>query len=65
MTGIRWFTPEEVAAVLGLSPAAVRALIHSGELESRRVGVSGYYVPEYGLEEYIARQLPESLAVTS
>lgn len=65
------FRPAEVCAALGIEREQLVTLINTGELAAITVSVSGR--PRYGslriselsLEEYVARRLPQSLAVTS
>ena len=54
LTGVRFYTVAEVAAVMRVSKMSVYRLIHSGELEAVRFGRS-FRVPESALNAYLAR----------
>jgi excisionase family DNA binding protein len=52
MTGVRFFTVAEVAALMRVSKMSVYRLIHSGELESVRFGRS-FRVPEAAVDAFL------------
>ncbi len=56
----RFYTPREVAALLGVSPTTVMKLIHRGELPAVRVSERVYRIPVPALERYVSgEQQPE------
>ena len=52
MSGVKFFTVAEVAALMRVSKMSVYRLIHSGELESVRFGRS-FRVPEAAVDAYL------------
>ena len=53
-------TPEEVAAVLRLSPYTVRKMLRNGELMGLRVGRWQWRVKREDLDAYIEKQTHEA-----
>ena len=51
---VKFYTIEEVAAILRVNPATVRQLIASGELNATKVGRQ-YRISEQQLQDYINR----------
>ncbi len=52
MSGVKFFTVAEVAALMRVSKMSVYRLIHAGELESVRFGRS-FRVPEAAVDAYL------------
>ncbi|HEU5483715.1 MAG TPA: helix-turn-helix domain-containing protein [Microlunatus sp.] len=52
LTGVRFYTVAEVAAVMRVSKMSVYRLIHSGELEAVRFGRS-FRVPESAVKAFL------------
>ena len=52
LTGVRFYTVAEVAAVMRVSKMSVYRLIHSGELEAVRFGRS-FRVPELAVKAFL------------
>ncbi len=51
---VKFYTIEEVAAILRVNPAKVRQLIAAGEIRATKVGKQ-YRISEEALQEYIER----------
>ncbi len=54
ISGVKFLTVAEVAAVMRVSKMTVYRLVHSGELPAVRVGRS-FRVPEDAVDEYLRR----------
>lgn len=54
VSGVKFLTVAEVAAVMRVSKMTVYRLVHSGELPAVRVGRS-FRVPEDAVNEYLQR----------
>ncbi len=54
VSGVRFLTVAEVAAVMRVSKMTVYRLVHSGELTAVRVGRS-FRVPQDAVDEYLRR----------
>jgi len=52
LSGVKFFTVAEVAALMRVSKMSVYRLIHAGELESVRFGRS-FRVPEAAVDAYL------------
>lgn len=59
MSGVKFFTVAEVAALMRVSKMSVYRLIHSGELESVRFGRS-FRVPEAAVDAYLRNSYYET-----
>lgn len=57
----RWYTVNQVAALLGYGTSKVKTLIANGELRSIKDGKYRRILPEW-VDEYIARRVEESAA---
>lgn len=52
LSGVKFFTVAEVAALMRVSKMSIYRLIHAGELESVRFGRS-FRVPEAAVDSYL------------
>ena len=59
LTGVRFLTVAEVAALMRVSRMTVYRLVHSGELASIRVGRS-FRVPERAVHDYLRGAFTEA-----
>lgn len=59
LSGLRFFTVAEVAALMRVSKMSVYRLIHAGELESVRFGRS-FRVPETAVNAYLRNSYYET-----
>jgi excisionase family DNA binding protein len=57
--GKRWYSPQEVANMLGFGVYKVRMLIITGELRSIKDGRYRRVLPEW-VDEYVARRVEEA-----
>jgi excisionase family DNA binding protein len=55
MGGRRWFTVEEAALYLAVSPNTIRNLIHRGDLKAARIGFM-FRVERHDLDELMIRR---------
>jgi excisionase family DNA binding protein len=60
----RFYTPQEVASLLGVSPTTVMSRIHEGALPAVRVSQRIYRIPVPAFERFVSTEAPPEFKVT-
>ncbi|TKA08499.1 excisionase family DNA-binding protein [Actinacidiphila oryziradicis] len=60
----KWFTTAEVAVMLGFGLSKTKALVHSGEIRSVKIGRSRRILPAW-VDEYVAQAVATDMELAA